>query len=159
MMKILLTILLCIAILSTQAQGIERWKIEDVQRYLKDTTGPAVKVINVWATFCKPCVAEIPGFVKVINEYKEKASLLLLSVDLKSQYPIGIATFVSVHQFNAPVKWLDETDADYFCPKLFPTWEGSIPATLILNTHTGYKKFFEDEIDAVTFEKEVRAAL
>jgi len=39
------------------------------------------------------------------------------------------------------------------------TWSGSIPGTLILNTKTGYRKFFEEEMEGADFEKELRLAL
>lgn len=159
MLKVIIAVSLCFSLSGVQAQGIERWKIGDVVKYLKDSSGPEIKVINVWATFCKPCVAEIPGFIETVKSFKGKASLMLISVDMESKYPMGIATFAQIHQFTAPIKWLDETDADYFCPKLYPTWSGSIPATLIMNMRTGYRKFFEDEMDAADLKNEIQIAL
>jgi thiol-disulfide isomerase/thioredoxin len=154
-------LIICIHFLSAAAysQSISRWKITDLENYVSNSKSD-VLIINMWATFCKPCVAELPGFIKVAERYKnDKVSLLLVSLDLPSYYPKKVESFAKKHRFTAPITWLDETNADYFCPKVDKAWSGSIPATLILNKKTGYRKFFEEEMNVATFEKEVRAAI
>ena len=117
-------------------------------------------VINFWATFCKPCIAEIPSFIKTTEKYKaDKVKLMLVSLDLKSEYPAKIAAFVKKKKFNTGIAWLNETNADYFCPKADPKWSGSIPSTLFINTKTGYRKFFEEEMTSEDFEKALKAAI
>jgi len=141
------------------SQEIPKWKITDVEKYMKGGN-EEVLVINFWATFCKPCVAEIPSFIKITEKYKSnKVQLLLVSLDLPSYYPAKVANFAKKNKFTANIVWLDETNADYFCPKIDKSWSGSIPGTLFLNTKTGYRKFFEEEIDALTFENELKKAM
>ena len=119
-----------------------------------------VYIINFWATFCKPCVGEIPNFIKIANKYKnQKVKLLLVSLDLPSFYPKKIAAFATKNNFNTNIVWLDETDADIFCPMIDASWSGSIPATIFVNAATGYKKFFEAELKAAEFEKELKKAI
>ena len=144
----------------TYAQQIPKWKITDFEKYISDSKDE-VLVINFWATFCKPCVAEIPSFISIATKYKgAKVRLMLVSLDLKSEYPAGITAFAKKHKFGTNlIAWLDETNADYFCPKADPKWSGSIPATLIINTKTGYRKFFEEEMSASNFQKELQAAV
>jgi hypothetical protein len=84
---------------------------------------------------------------------------LLVSLDLPSYYPAKVTSFAKKHNFNTNIVWLSETNADYFCPKIDKSWSGSIPATLILNPSTGYRKFFEEEISAETFEAELKKAI
>lgn len=55
--------------------------------------------------------------------------------------------------------WLDETDADIFCPAIDAKWGGSIPATIIVNGKTSYKQFYEQEFTAKEFELELKKAL
>ncbi len=142
-----------------QSQQIPKWKITDVENYMA-ASKDEILVLNFWATFCKPCVAEIPSFIQITNQYKsQKVKLMLVSLDLPSYYPAKIATFAKKHQFNTNITWLAETNADYFCPKIDKSWSGSIPATLIINTKTGYRKFVEEEMDAATFEKELKIAI
>ena len=139
--------------------SIPKWKITDVEKYM-NSGKDEVLVINFWATFCKPCVAEIPSFIAVTNQYKDQhVKLLLVSLDLPSFYPKKIADFAKKHEFNTNIVWLEETNADYFCPKIDQKWSGSIPATLIINPKTGYRKFFEEEIEKEKFEAAVKAAM
>ena len=84
---------------------------------------------------------------------------MLVSLDLPSYYPVKISAFAKEHKFNTNIAWLNETNADYFCPKIDEKWSGSIPATLIVNTKTGYRKFFEEEMDPAVFEKELKIAI
>ena len=154
-MSFLLGLLYC----SFGQTTIPKWKITDVEKYMSSGKDE-VLVINFWATFCKPCVAEIPSFIEVTNKYKDKnVQLLLVSLDLPSFYPKKIADFARKHSFTSNIVWLDETNADYFCPKIDTKWSGSIPATLILNPKTGFRKFFEEEIEKDVFEAAVKEAM
>ena len=159
-MKLFLISLICLALVNnSMAQDIPKWKIADVEKYIQDNPNK-VLVINMWATFCKPCVEEIPAFIKLTDQYKKNGvELLLVSLDLPSHYPKKIASFAKKQSFNAPIVWLDETNADYFCPLIDPKWSGSIPATLIIYPKTGYRAFFEEEIEAALLEKTIIEAL
>jgi thiol-disulfide isomerase/thioredoxin len=159
MKRILLVLMITGSVLGAQSQQIAKWKITDVEKYMA-AKKDEILVINFWATFCKPCVAEIPSFIKISEAYKDqKVKLLLVSLDLPSYYPSKVAAFAKKHEFNTNIVWLNETNADYFCPKIDRAWSGSIPATLILNPATGYRKFFEEEITAENFEAELRKAI
>ncbi|MEP6713731.1 MAG: TlpA disulfide reductase family protein [Ferruginibacter sp.] len=156
-----LIIAFCFSLFAAAAfcQHIPKMKITEVEKYISADSSD-VLVISFWATFCKPCVAEIPSFINLTNKYKSShVKLLLISLDLPSYYPAKISKFAKQHNFNANIAWLNETDADYFCPKLDSNWSGAIPATLIINTKTGYRKFFEEEIAAKDFEKELEKAM
>lgn len=132
---------------------IAEWKITDVENHIAQNKD-AILVINFWATFCKPCVAEIPSFIEVCNRYKDKkVALLLVSLDLPSFYPKKIAAFAAKLHFNTNIVWLNESNADYFCPRVDAKWSGSIPATLIINTKNGKRIFFEEEISGKELER------
>ncbi|MGC4102482.1 redoxin domain-containing protein [Ferruginibacter sp.] len=157
--KIAFIIVCCCFSAALSAQHIAKLKMADVVDIFSkksDTT----YVINFWATFCKPCVAEIPGFIKVANKYKkDKVKLLLVSLDLPSFYPTKVATFATKNNFKTNIGWLDETNADYFCPLIDKSWSGTIPATIIVNANTGYKKFWEGDVNEKQFETELKTAI
>jgi thiol-disulfide isomerase/thioredoxin len=140
------------------SQQVPSWKITNLQKYISDSD--SVLVVNFWATFCKPCIEELPYIQSISNKKKEGGvALLLVSLDLPEAFPSAIDSFVKVQNYSAPVVWLNETNADYFCPKIDKSWSGVIPSTLIVNGRTGYKKFIEEHMSAERFEKELNKAL
>ena len=132
-MKIFCFILLFIGMgTNSQSQQIKKWKINDITNLIDKSD--SVLVINFWATFCKPCVEEIPDLIKFTKKYsKQKVALYLVSLDLADYYPAKIKKFVAAKKYAANIAWLDESNADYFCPIISPEWSGSIPATLFIN--------------------------
>ena len=150
--------LLFSGIFSSQAQNIPSWKITDVENLINNSD--YVLVISFWATFCKPCIEEIPYLQRISNKYnEEKVKLILVSLDIAAFYPGRIAAFAKKHHFNSQVAWLNETNADHFCPKIDESWSGVIPATLIVNNKTGYRKFVEEQIKPEEFEMELKKAI
>jgi len=66
---------------------------------------------------------------------------------------------MSRRKIKAPVLWLNETNADYFCPKIDPRWSGVIPASVFINNTTGYRSFFEGQMSHKELKKEIMAIL
>lgn len=153
----LLCLLLSISF-SVKSQVMPSWKISNLQKYIAEKD--SVLVVSFWATFCKPCIEELPYIQSISEGMKSKGvKLLLVSLDLPEVYPDSISSFVKANKYRAPVVWLDETDADYFCPKVDKAWSGAIPATLIINNKTGYRKLIEEQMSAKSFEEELKKAL
>ncbi len=141
------------------SQSIPKWKIEDVVRSFS-AKNDTVYIVNFWATFCKPCIAEIPDFIRIVKKYEgQKVKLLLVSLDLPSYYPAKIAAFAKKNNYKTNIVWLNETDADHFCPAIDKKWSGAIPSTIIVNNKTGYRKFVEDQISPADFEASLKAAM
>lgn len=140
-------------------QSIPRWKITDlVNYYHKDSD--SIYVINFWSTWCQPCVEEIPFMQKISNKHAgNKVKLLLVSLDLYKLYPDKLKAFAKKHRFTSDLVWLDETDADIFCPAIDKKWSGAVPATLIYNAKTGYNYFFEGKFSVLQFEQELKKAI
>ena len=141
------------------SQSIAKWKIEDVVNSYS-AKNDTVYVVNFWATFCKPCNEEIPDFIKIVEKYKsQKVKLLLVSLDLPSYVPVKLPAFIKKNNYKTNHVWLNETNADHFCPMIDAKWSGAIPSTIIVNNNTGYKKFVEDQMSAVDFEKILKEAI
>jgi len=140
---------------STKAQSIPKWKLNDLQKAIDNAQGPTI--FNFWATFCKPCVAEIPYFQQLVKKYNSAGvKLILISLDLSETYPAKIASFAGKHKFTAPIKFLNETNADIFCPVVDSSWSGAIPASLFVNKTTGYRKFYEEQLSREKLEIEIK---
>ncbi|MGQ0737460.1 MAG: TlpA disulfide reductase family protein [Bacteroidota bacterium] len=145
-------------------QRITSVKITDVEKIITESKSPLI--INMWATWCQPCIEEIPYFIKEVDKHNasvkspfDSIHLLLVSLDFKEAFPADISSFAKKRKFTAPIVWLDETNADYFCPKIDPKWSGAIPATLFVNQKSGYRKFFEEKLSHEELKREIMAIL
>ena len=158
MIKSISILFLLLAGTCLKAQTIQKWKLKDLQSAIKNAKKPTV--FNFWATYCVPCIKELPHFKDLADQYKnEGVTLILVSLDLPEAYPNKIQTFAKDHNMNSMIVFLDESDADLFCPIVDKSWSGAIPATLFINPHTHYHKFLEDEISKEKFKLELEAML
>lgn len=103
-----------------------------------------VYVINFWATWCAPCVKELPYFEKLHQENKN-LKVILVSLDSAKDLEKKLIPFIQRKKITAQVIQLADKDYNSWLPKIDANWSGSIPATLIIS---GDKKLFaEREFD------------
>jgi len=142
------------AVLQTGKPGII--KADDlVKRYTNssDTT----YVINFWATWCDPCVKELPYFEKLNENYKnKKVKVILVSIDFLSDYDSRVVPFIRKKMIKSEAVLLNESKPNEFIDKIHTKWQGSIPATMILNNHRAFKEFFEKPLDYQFLESKIK---
>jgi len=101
-------------------------------------------VVNFWATWCAPCIKELPHFEKLGAEHKsEKLAVLLVSLDFKSKLASNVVPFVKRKNLKNEVFLLNESNPQEFIDRIDPSWSGSIPATLFIKNDK--RKFVESE--------------
>lgn len=145
-MKKLAVLFLVVMITTTvQSQEIQKVKIKDLVKIIDTSSVPLV--VNFWASWCAPCIKEIPWFEKSVDAFKDqKVKLILVSLDFAEDYPKGIAAFAKKNNYKSKIVWLDETNADEFCPKIDEKWDGAIPVTLMVNKKRQYRQFFAQQL-------------
>ena len=139
------------------AQELKKMKIAELNSYIESSTKPMI--IGFWATWCAPCVEEIPHLQNAARRSEGKVELILVSLDSEKSYPDKIKTFMNKNSIKSPVVWLDETNADYFCPFIDSSWSGSIPATLFVNNKSKYRFFIEEQLSEDEIDKRLQEAL
>lgn len=138
-----------------QAQHVAVLKLPDLQRRLIRPTDTTY-VVNFWATWCGPCVRELPGFERVrAATMGSKVKFLLVSLDYRSQLAKKVQPFVAKHQLQAEVVLLDEPDPNTWLASVDSRWSGSIPFTLIFNNRSHQRAAYEQPLTAA----ELTAAL
>lgn len=111
--------------------------------------GDTTYVVNFWATWCKPCVAELPHFDKLYREQRDSGVVVLLvSVDDPKELTKKVAPFVRRKAYLPQVVLLNESKPHEWIDRVDPTWSGAIPATLFFRN--GRRLFRETEF---TFEE------
>ncbi len=97
-------------------------------------------VVNFWATWCAPCVKELPHFEQLNSENKN-VKVVLVSLDFKNQYEAKLLPFLKKKNIKSEVVLLTDKDYNTWLPAVDKDWSGSIPATLIIKN--GKKVFVE----------------
>lgn len=130
--------------------------VYDFERFSPFLAAPndTLYVLNFWATWCKPCVEELPVFEQLHqNSQGRKLRVILVSLDFVRQLETRLLPFLERRRLEPEVVVLDQTGANDWLERIDPRWEGSIPATLL---YRGQKRaFYEGSFDWETLRAEV----
>lgn len=89
-------------------------------------------VINFWATWCKPCVEELPFLVRLGEEYRDKpVRIILVSLDFEKDLATKLPAFIESFPLPLPVVALTDKPLDQWASRLDADWNGTIPVTVI----------------------------
>jgi len=150
-MKSILIALILFVPCSLKAQQVKLITVDSLFQRLdkgQDTT----YIINFWATWCGPCLKEIPNFDKLSVEYKNAPlKVLLISVDTRSKMNQTVLPFIRKKNLVSEVFLLNEKDPQEYINRIDSSWSGALPATLIVNKEK--RQFFEQEF---TYEELVK---
>ncbi len=164
-MKIRIALVLCCVLFSCQekvkenssnsfekSDGIVIVDFDQMENYINVHSSKTL-VVNFWATWCKPCVKELPAFEKLGASYNSNdLSVILVSLDFPEQ--LGqLKKFIKDRELKSEVLFLNDDNANEWIPKVSDKWSGAIPATLIVSNKT--KNFYERSFTYAELEKEI----
>ncbi|MDH3711265.1 MAG: TlpA family protein disulfide reductase [Cyclobacteriaceae bacterium] len=156
MQKVIFLLLgLLLAPKPSQEPPVEVIKFDTLQ-HLMNRNSQQIEVINFWATWCKPCIKELPYFQSIHQQMGDKVNVTLISLDFADQLDSKVVPFVKKKGLTAKVLLLDEIDYNSWIDKVDPSWTGSIPATLVIDPQSGRRKFVEGELKQEELEEIIR---
>jgi thiol-disulfide isomerase/thioredoxin len=150
-MRLLSTLTFLVLAIGANAQA-DQIKLKDLQKII-NTAAEKVQVINFWATWCAPCVKEIPLF-ETLNQENKAVDVTLVSMDYDlDPNPEKVYRFMSRKSLKSKVVILAERNPNDWIDKIDKSWSGTLPATLIVNTKTGKRRFIQKELQEGELEK------
>ena len=141
------------AMMALENETIEVYNFSELENLLH-TNDDRTYVVNFWATWCKPCVEEMPYFQELHDTYSGKnLKVLLVSLDLPADLHTKLKPFVEKYKLTAQVVLLDDPDENKWIPKVDESWSGALPATLIYNKNK--RAFYERTFTKETLFNEI----
>lgn len=117
-------------------------------------TDDKVRVVNFWATWCAPCIKELPYFESLATEYADRGvEVVLVSLDFPSMWEKRLPDFVRKKGISSPVVVLDDPDQNAWIPRVDSDWSGAIPATLIYSSDR--RQFYEQTFDKASLRQAI----
>ena len=121
---------------SVSAQGNSSVKLIKPAQYaplVQETSKQGqVLVVNFWATWCGPCVAEFPEFIKLDAEYKAKGVRFIgISADEVADLQPKVVTFVKENKVGFEIFVQDVEDPQEMIDVVDKEWQGALPATFV----------------------------
>lgn len=138
---------------------VQKVKVDSLIRRVhavNDTT----YIVNFWATWCAPCVKELPVFDTIDNKFAGRpVKVILVSLDFPKDLPGKLPQFIEKKSIKQEVLFLDEVYENEWIPKVDSTWQGNIPATWIVNQNKGYNRFLPREVKVPELDSILNASL
>lgn len=136
------------------APPLEVQDFEGLKPYLKTDTDK-IYVVNFWATWCAPCIKELPYLESINENYHDRGvEVLLVSLDFPKKYDSHLKPFIKKHELKSKVIALDDMDSNTWVPAISPDWSGAIPATLIFSKDK--RQFYEQTFTYEELERELK---
>src|SRR5690554_3904936 len=101
--RLILTAFFISSVLYAQEQKVPVMDFDAFEPYLNQDD-KAVYVINFWATWCKPCIKELPYFEDLRKEYKDQGvHFVLVSLDFSEKLELVVMPFIEKHQLASEI--------------------------------------------------------
>jgi thiol-disulfide isomerase/thioredoxin len=142
MKGLLASVAFAIALLNATAQDIEKLTFEALQTKIESKSDD-LRIFNFWATWCKPCIQEMPHFEAA--DSRVGVDVTFISLDFAEELDSKVIPFVKKKRIKSEVVLLDDIDYNSWINRIDKNWSGAIPATLFI-TAGGERYFHEGQL-------------
>ncbi len=140
--RLILAFILSACTFNSRAQQIEFLNFDSLNNRIHQKND-SLYIVNFWATWCKPCIEELPCFEKLNEEYKGRSvSLTLANLDFHSKVESAVTPFLQKKKILSRVVHITNTDPNEWINKIDESWSGAIPATVVIKN--GKIVFFKE---------------
>ncbi len=138
------------------AQTFQSMSFDQLKQRLNETKDSIV-VLNFWATWCKPCVEELPYFEQLNQAYSfQKVKVILVNLDFNTKIKSTVEPFIKRKNLKSEIIHITNTDPNMWINRIDSTWSGAIPATVIYNSSRQKISFREGQMTYNELESIVR---
>ncbi len=141
-------------LLEATGKDVEALSFMEFQNLIKSNDKDKLYIYNFWATWCKPCVEEIPHFESLAMTYPEKVKVIFVSLDNPAKIQEKVQPFVKEKGITSEVILL-KNFGDEQIAAINKDWDGAIPASLFVNHQKGVNDFRQQSFTA----EELKTAL
>lgn len=154
-----LTLILLLLPFAGFAQDVPVVGLKQLQdMYIKDND--TTYILNFWATWCVPCVEELPYIDQITEDYKDKkVKVILASMDGEKNIESRLVPYLEKNHLKSTVVLFSEPKPNSWIPVFSPDWSGAIPATIIRNGKLGKEEFYEKKFHEGELEEVLKEFL
>lgn len=156
----------CVAIfffcLSAYLLKAQEWTLQDIPVYhsfdqfepILSSNSDTTYLVNFWATWCGPCVKELPYFEDVQKQSEGKpVKVILVSLDFEKQIESRLLPFLNKHEIRSDVVLLLDKKESQWIDRVDPRWSGAIPITIVYKNDK--RDFYEKSFHSTEELKEI----
>jgi thiol-disulfide isomerase/thioredoxin len=132
-------------------------KATEIQHVVSQFSGNKAVLINVWATWCIPCIEELPYIVRVREEFQDNLEVVFISADFPEAID-RVETFLAENNVHWQTYLKDDRD-EPFIDAVWKDWSGAIPATVIYTKSGEFMTAFERPATYEEFKELARKAI
>lgn len=130
---------------------------EELNQIVKSYEGDKAVLLNVWATWCAPCIEEFPEIVKIQRKYDEELQVIFISADFPDSRQRALE-FLQKQQVDWTTYFKTGKDQD-FIEAISEEWTGALPFTKIIDKEGRVVASWENSASFSKFDKHVKQAL